>query len=695
VERLPLGLTEEFTLYLEHFIALDPGTGKIWASSTAHLDSGAPGYYGNQVSLNQTLYHVPVGDEWHFRSDVGPAFASTFLMVQPGHIGDLYQSDAEALASVYNLDGTASAVANTSVSVLASSCQPVIRDDGGGFTVDGVPTNGFVAGPGSGRSGSITIYGQCMDDVTQITFSGLPGLTATRSGAPAPVAGSPIPGLQTLSASYQASDAGLSADPAAAMWGYMVVNTADGRQSAHPAVLAKRLPAITSVIPYPWQSGSVVPYTIYGAGFGAKPTVSIVLDNQATVGQPVVTKCVPIACSDNFIEGTVALLPAVLPDWATVTVGYAGYLSFVPEVPFRGGQGGRVPVLPSNGCPLVVILNRPMKLSGPSYSFHSMLSASGYPAGGIYSWTTDNPSMIGFDFTASDSVTVSVGGPGKAAISVSYRTPCGTASDSLSFVLTDDVSVVGFVDGSAVPLPSGAKSTLVSGLNNAFSCTALLASWQVAGLTGEPAAALVSVDNDTDRRYANAFLVLKSANADPPNTIADPQGFAGNSTAYRAYNRFQAYYESGTQGIRQASVVFLKSDAKLGRTPEPCSGLQMVSVAAEEALINGLRKANEGLVYQVNSGRLGSEGQQVNAYLNKRQDTGPVLWPMATPYIWSGIEFDSDGNLRPLLQGGTLQIFPSYVLYRNGRRVPSGSVAQSLLDNFIALDWLSYFVLPF
>jgi hypothetical protein len=93
-----------------------------------------------------------------------------------------------------------------------------------------------------------------------------------------------------LSASYQASDAGLSADPAAAMWGYMVVNTADGRQSAHPAVLAKRLPAITSVIPYPWQSGSVVPYTIYGAGFGANPAVSIVLDNQATVGQPVVTK---------------------------------------------------------------------------------------------------------------------------------------------------------------------------------------------------------------------------------------------------------------------------------------------------------------------------------------------------------------------------------------------------------------------
>jgi hypothetical protein len=350
VERLPLGLTEEFTLYLEHFIALDPGTGKIWASSTAHLDSGAPGYYGNQVSLNQTLYHAPGGDEWQFQSDTGPAFASAFLMVQPGHIGDFYRCDADAWATVYNLDDTSSATANTSVFVLASSCQPVIRDDGGGFTVDGVPTNGFVAGPGSGRSGSITIYGQCMDDVTQITFSGLLGLTATRSGAPAPVAGSPIPGLQTLSTSYQASDAGLSADPAAAMWGYMVVNTVDGRQSAHPAVLAKRLPAITSVIPYPWQSGSVVPYTIYGAGFGANPAVSIVLDNQATVGQPVVTKCVPIACSDNFIEGTVALLPEVVPDWATVTVGYAGYLSFVPQAPPAGGQGAaRVPVVPAPG----------------------------------------------------------------------------------------------------------------------------------------------------------------------------------------------------------------------------------------------------------------------------------------------------------------------------------------------------------
>jgi hypothetical protein len=133
----------------------------------------------------------------------------------------------------------------------------------------------------------------------------------------------------------------------------------------------------------------------------------------------------------------------------------------------------------------------------------------------------------------------------------------------------------------------------------------------------------------------------------------------------------------------------------VGRTPEPCTGLQLFSVAAEAALENGVRRVSRAMLYQVNSGRLGAEGQQVNAYLNKRQYTGPGLWPMATPYIWSAIEFAADGNVRPLLQGSTIQIFPTYFLYRNGQRVLSGSVAQLPIIDFIGLDWLSAFVLPF
>jgi hypothetical protein len=177
----------------------------------------------------------------------------------------------------------------------------------------------------------------------------------------------------------------------------MLLNTADGRQSAHPAVLAKKLPAITSVIPYPWQSGSVVPYTIYGAGFGTNPMVSIVLDNQATVGQPVVTKCVPIACRDNFISGTVALLPEVVPDWATVTVGYAGYLSFVPQAPPAGGQGAaRVPIYGA-GEPSLSVTVEGMAISPNSTVFitpapafpslvASLVPAQGQPLSGNVSW---------------------------------------------------------------------------------------------------------------------------------------------------------------------------------------------------------------------------------------------------------------------------------------------------------------------
>jgi len=155
-----------------------------------------------------------------------------------------------------------------------------------------------------------------------------------------------------------------------------------------------------------------------------------------------------------------------------------------------------------------------------------------------------------------------------------------------------------------------------------------------------------------------------------------------------------AYYELSGTTIQSKSVKFLRIDSQLGLTPEPCSGIQLFSLPTEPAPNNEARKSNSGLIYQLVQGRLGQEGQQVNAYLNApKQHVGFAGWFDATPYIWAAIEFDNSGTALPILAGGLAQIFPTYLVYQNGALVQT--ITQSQLQAFIALDATSYFVPPF
>lgn len=65
---------------------------------------------------------------------------------------------------------------------------------------------------------------------------------------------------------------------------------------------------------------------------------------------------------------------------------------------------------------------------------------------------------------------------------------------------------------------------------------------------------------------------------------------------------------------------------------------------------------------------------------------------MSAPFIWSVIQFDANGNLIPLVQGTTSQIYPSYMVYRNGGQLQT--IDQGPLENFISLDWTSFYVVP-
>jgi hypothetical protein len=331
--------------------------------------------------------------------------------------------------------------------------------------------------------------------------------------------------------------------------------------------------------------------------------------------------------------------------------------------------------------------------------YHAVLSAAGVPsaANGSYSWTTNNPSMIQFDNPSASTVNVTVSGSGQATITVSYTTPCGAGTDSLTFVLTNDVTVVGFIDGSVITLPSGASSALVNALaSNGLSCAATIESWVGAGLGILPP--VPPVTSSVDQSYADAFLNSRTSNPYPPSIFINDSkaaDFVASPALYRAYDRFKAYYESTPDGIWQASVVYLRRDVSLGMTPEPCLG-QVVALGSQAASANNTRASSSGLAYQLVEGRIGTYGQEANTYLNHPEDIGFPSYSLATPYIWAAVEFDSNGNLVPFAQGtsqNNLQIFPTYWIYQFGSLVQS--TTQAALGQFIPLDSTSSFVPPF
>ncbi len=206
----------------------------------------------------------------------------------------------------------------------------------------------------------------------------------------------------------------------------------------------------------------------------------------------------------------------------------------------------------------------------------STLTAAGSPEGGTYSWTTDFPEMIAFDSGAgSATASVRVLRSGKARITVTYSTQC-SSQDSLTFVLTDDVTVVAWVNGSAIQIPSGASEGLIDYLTDQFKCAATVGSWMAAAEADRPGLAVFAVNTDIDRRYANAFLNSRSGNPKPPGFMTDPVGFRANKNLYRGFNRFKAYYEIGEFGIHQPSVKYLQQIADPGNTPEPCTDQRLV-----------------------------------------------------------------------------------------------------------------------
>jgi hypothetical protein len=350
----------------------------------------------------------------------------------------------------------------------------------------------------------------------------------------------------------------------------------------------------------------------------------------------------------------------------TVTVssnGVSGSGFFQGGGSIRTGNGTMV----VGACvPQVQITNRPISIT-PSTSrpgtYQAVLTSTASPPGGVYYWSTDNPGMVGFLTPASGSsanqVTLGIASTNDhATIFLTYVSPCGSGiqvTDSFVFALGNDTTAVGWVDGSVITIPdpsTAGDQTVPLQLNDPLQCPGLIASWVDLGRNGYTS----SYDSGT-LEYANSFLLNRSANQPPPATLTSSDDLM-NGGNYRLYQRFQAYYETNAGVINPATVMFLQTKAVVGNTPEPCSGQQVMGVATQANSDNGLEFVTgaHDLVYQINEGRLGLDGQNANYYLNG----------VTTPWIWTAIQFDANGKTRAFVQGdifSNISIFPSMQIY--------------------------------
>lgn len=299
------------------------------------------------------------------------------------------------------------------------------------------------------------------------------------------------------------------------------------------------------------------------------------------------------------------------------------------------------------------------------------ISASGGPQPGSYSWSTDRPDIIQLVGPTSgpnaSSVEIKALKSGAARVTVTYTCDSGASdTDEIEvLVATPDVTVVAWVDKTG---PEAVRQALEpdAGFLLKLDLEGPLAS-VTCGLTVLTWAAGIPIDlfSDTDRRYANAFLLANSANSAPPAQI-DPGAVQGGGD-YRLFNRLQAVIDPDVPQFE-----FVQQAAVVGITPNPCPiGPDADGEAHPSHGANGWTTTQTG-VYQLAEGRLGSLGQAANQTINGR----------STPYIWSVIRFNLQSELSPASIDRA--IFPTYSVYEDGMLIVT--FPQSDHEAFIALD---------
>jgi hypothetical protein len=281
--------------------------------------------------------------------------------------------------------------------------------------------------------------------------------------------------------------------------------------------------------------------------------------------------------------------------------------------------------------------------------------------------TVSSVNPAGTQIAASFNLTGLPPGSYSVVVNLSNGDGGGIPSNSWPFSVygqgtTAEVTIIGWVNASAVTVPSGENATLQANLNNSpTSCGIEVGKW-VVGSLGD-------VNGAADVAYANAWLVSNSGNPAPPPTIIPSSQLAGGN--FRLFNDFQ---------VGPGSVPVI-STTQVGITPDPCkTGVIPGWIQAGQPHPNNgtINTSPSGEKYQLAEGRIGTVGQLGSETLNGGR---------TVPWIWSVVEFDSSGN--PTTTNDAM--FPTYSVYSNG--VLTATYPQSAVATFVALDQ-TYQLLP-
>jgi len=179
-----------------------------------------------------------------------------------------------------------------------------------------------------GSSGTMTIFGACLDSTTQVSIQNAGSSNAVTLGAVTPL------GWGEVQVQYSVA-AGSAPETAV-----LTVSTSGGSVTASLQVVPS-LPYISAVIPDVWPAGQQTPVTISGAGFGTSPLTGCSLSNLQVSSSSSVIFCVT-GWSDGAIQGTATVAANDPGETVALSVTGGSYgLDFAPP-PSAGQTSNRV-----------------------------------------------------------------------------------------------------------------------------------------------------------------------------------------------------------------------------------------------------------------------------------------------------------------------------------------------------------------
>jgi hypothetical protein len=283
------------------------------------------------------------------------------------------------------------------------------------------------------------------------------------------------------------------------------------------------------------------------------------------------------------------------------------------------------------------------------------------------------------------------------------------------------ITVIGWINGNEIILPDGSDHPIqylvpsgtgptpvsIETIMNSFASRNIFLLELITG-----ASYLKPLAPDGARRYVNSHLIKFSPNVEPQSdfTVDWPgkanrkmvnllalRDFKSKKELFRAFHQFQVRFELDESAKIKGEPVYLISSSDtteggftptdVGNLPSELGPLNNKIVKAGESLQSNPKNGRTltaklpNDIAQINQGRISTIGVTSGGHLSKQLNN------LVVPWIWSMITFSSSYASSGSTQVPQHEIFPSYHVLYNGRRIDSLThhISSEKIEEFIQL----------